>query len=414
MFVNKFAKCFALAFLSVSIFSCSSDDAPKEETPTVNNTKYVASYWLADYTQYILDFNSTDQLMTGEISAKGVGIEQNGSCFPVENTFFALSTDDEGSVSFHLNNAGKLTSGGKLAFESSYAVGYTDDKRMINIGATWDGSSSDYELMIYNPKTVSVDGRKFNDFSVNPANKKVLYWPTGAAVSGDKLFVPVYTKDVTDGTNKVLSSDATVRIYKYPSLDYVTTIKDTRTTAIGMYYTNTGIVQTESGDVYTFSSNARAGGYPVTAATSGVLRIKKGDAKFDPGYFFDLEASILKGKVLAAYPLGGEKVFISYIPNDVDKVSSVYSFLNPNPIFKSAILDLSAKTILAVTGLPDHGGDEFFGLGSLFVENGKAYKSFVTGEQARVYQIDIATGTAKAGALIKEGLYLPSIGKLTY
>ena len=71
---------------------------------------------------------------------------------------------------------------------------------MINIGATWDGSSSDYELMIYNPKTVSVDGRKFNDFSVNPANKKVLYWPTGAAVSGDKLFVKidgssiVYTK----------------------------------------------------------------------------------------------------------------------------------------------------------------------------------------------------------------------------
>lgn len=413
MFVNKFAKCFALAFLSVSLFSCSSDDSSSDE-PTVNGTKYVASYWLADYTQYILDFNSTDQLMTGEISAKGVGIEQEGSCFPINNTFFALSTGDEGSVSFALSSAGKLTPGGKLAFESSYAVGYTDDKKMINIGATWDGSSSDYELMIYNPATVSIDGRKFNDFSVNPENKKILYWPTGAAVSGDKLFVPVYTKDVSDGTNKVLSSDATIRVYKYPSLEYVTTIKDTRTTAIGMYYTNTGIVQTESGDIYTFSSNARAGGYPVKAVPSGVLRIKKGDAKFDPGYFFDLESSTLKGKVLAAYPLGGEKVFISYIPGDVDAVNAVYSFLNTKTIFKSAILDLGAKTILSVTGLPDHGGDEFFGLGSMFVENGKAYKSFVTGDQARVYQIDIATGTAKAGALIKEGLYLPSIGKLTF
>ncbi|WP_337968394.1 DUF4374 domain-containing protein [uncultured Flavobacterium sp.] len=414
MFVNKFAKCFALAFLSLTIFSCSSDDAPKDDTPAVNGTKYVASYWLADYTQYILDFTSTDQLMTGEISAKGVGIEQDGSCFPANNTFFALSTNDEGSVSFHLNTTGKLVAGDKLAFESSYAVGYTDDKKMINIGATWDGSSSDYELMIYNPTTVSIDGRKFNDFTVSPENKKVLYWPTGAAVSGDKLFVPVYIKDVSDGTNKVLSSDAIVRVYKYPSLEYVTTIKDTRTTAIGMYYTNTGIVQTESGDIYTFSSNARAGGYPVKTVTSGVLRIKKGDAKFDPGYFFDLEASTLKGKVLAAYPLGGEKVFISYIPNDVDAVNAVYSFLNTKTIFKSAILDLSAKTIVAVTGLPDHGGDEFFGLSSMFVENGKAYKSFVTGDQARVYQIDIATGTAKAGALIKEGLYLPAIGKLTY
>ncbi|MBS7252818.1 DUF4374 domain-containing protein [Flavobacterium branchiicola] len=414
MFVNKFAKCFALASLSLSIFSCSSDsDSPSTE-PTVNGTKYVASYWLDDYTQYILDFTSTDQLMTGEISAKGVGIEQGGSCFPIDNTFFALSTDDEGAASFSLNSAGKLVQGGKLAFESSYAVGYTDDKKLINIGATWDGSSSDYELMIYNPATVSIQARKFNDFAVSADNKKVLYWPTGAAVSGDKLFVPVYTKDVTDGTNKVLSSDATVRVYKYPSLEYVTTIKDTRTTAIGIYYTNTGIVQTESGDIYTFSSNARAGGYPVTAATSGVLRIKKGDAKFDPGYFFDIEASTLKGKVLAAYPLGGEKVFISYIQNDVDAANSVYSFLNTKTIFKSAILDLSVKTILAVTGLPDHGGDEFFGVGSLFVENGKAYKSFVTGNEARVYQIDIATGVAKAGALIKEGLYLPTIGKLTY
>jgi hypothetical protein len=155
MFVNKFSNCFSLAFLSLTIFSCSSDDAPKDETPAVNG-KYVASYWLADYTQYILDFTSTDQLMTGEISAKGVGIEQDGSCFPANNTFFALSTNDEGSVSFHLNTSGKLVAGDKLAFESSYAVGYTDDKKMINIGATWDGSSSDYELMIYNPTTVSI------------------------------------------------------------------------------------------------------------------------------------------------------------------------------------------------------------------------------------------------------------------
>ncbi|MFC0780364.1 hypothetical protein, partial [Flavobacterium sp. HJSW_4] len=226
MFVNKFAKCFALACLSLSIFSCSSDNDSTETTePTINGTKYVASYWLDDYTQYILDFNSLDQLMTGEISAKGVGIEQNGTCFPIENTFFALSTDDEGAASFKLNSSGKLVQDGKLAFESSYAVGYTDDKKLINIGATWDGSSSDYELMIYNPATVSIEGRKFNDFAVDPANKKVLHWPTGAAVSGDKLFVPVYTKDVTDGTNKVLSSDATIRVYKYPSLEYVTSIK---------------------------------------------------------------------------------------------------------------------------------------------------------------------------------------------
>ncbi|KFF18452.1 DUF4374 domain-containing protein [Flavobacterium hydatis] len=413
MFINKFQKGFAVAMLSLSIFSCSSDDsAPKDET-AFTGSKFVASYWLADYSQYILEFNSIDRLMTGEISARGVGIEQGGSCYPAYNTFFALHEGAEGAVSFSLNEAGKLKARGKVAIESAYAVGYTDDKRMINIGATWDGSSSDYELMIFNPATIAVDGRKFNDFAVTPENKKVLYWPTGAAVSGNRLFVPVYTKDVSDGSNKVLSSDATVRVYKYPSLEYVTTIKDTRTTAIGVYYTNTGIVQTGSGDIYTFSSNARAGGYPVTAASSGVLRIKKGEDKFDANYFFNIQESTLKGKVIAAYPLVGEKVFITYIPNDVDPDKSVYSFLSTQTIFKSAILDLATKTITTITGLPDHGGDEFFGLGSLLVENGKAYKSFVTGAEARVYQIDIATGETKAGALIKEGLYLPAIAKLT-
>ncbi|MCC9071905.1 DUF4374 domain-containing protein [Flavobacterium sp. F-65] len=411
--INKFQKGFALAFLSLSIFSCSSDDAaPKDET-AFTGSKYVASYWLADYTQYILDFNSIDQLMTGEISAKGVGKEQGGSCFPVENTFFALSTSDEGSVSFFLNDAGKLTAGSKLALESSYAVGYTDDKKLINIAATWDGSSSDCELMIYNPAKVSIENRKTNDFSVTPGDKDILYWPTGAAVSGDRLFVPVYMKNVKDKKNVVLSSDAVIKVYKYPSLEYINTIKDTRTAAIGIYYENTGIVQTGSGDIYTFSSNAHAGGYPPTAVSSGILRIKKGEDKFDANYFFNIQESSLDGKVLAAYPLGGEKVFISYIPNNVDSKDTYYNFLGTKAIFKSAILDLAAKTILPVTGLPDHGGDEFFGLGSMFVENGKAYKSFVVGDVARVYQIDIATGTAKAGAVIKEGLYLPAIGKLT-
>lgn len=411
MFINNFKKCFALALLSTSLFSCSSDDSSNDKPVVVNGSKYVASYWLADYTQYILDFNSIDQLMTGEISAKGVGIEQGGSCFPIENTFFALSTEDDGAVSFSLNNTGKLVAGNKLSFESSYAVGYTDDKKLINIAATWDGSSADYEIMVYNPADVSITNRKVNNFSVTPGNPELLYWPTGAAVSGDKLFVPVYIKD---NKNDIKSSEAIIKVYKYPTLEYISTIKDTRTAAIGMYYTNTGIVQTDSGDIYTFSSNAHSGGYKPTDASSGILRIKKGDDKFDPSYFFNIQESSLNGKVLAAYPLGGEKVFISYVANSTDSADTFFNFLGPKTIFKSAIIDLAAKSITPVTGLPDHGGDEFFGLGSMFVENGKAYKSFVTGTEARVYQIDIATGTAKAGALLKEGLYLPSIGKLTY
>ncbi|MGE8339676.1 MAG: hypothetical protein ACN6OI_01470 [Flavobacterium sp.] len=63
--------------------------------------------------------------------------------------------------------------------------------------------------------------------------------------------------------------------------------------------------------------------------------------------------------------------------------------------------------------MPDHAGDNYFGFGSALIESGKIYKSFVTNTEGRVYQIDIATGVAKAGALITGGVDLPAITRLT-
>jgi hypothetical protein len=204
-----------------------------------------------------------------------------------------------------------------------------------------------------------------------------------------------------------------VKVYEYPSLTYVKTITDTRTTAIGQYYTNTGMVQTESGDIYTFSSNSRTAGYTATASHSGILRIKKGQSEFDSTYFLDIEASSLKGKVVAAYPVGDEKVLINYIPADIDAAQGNWSFLNYGTFkFKCAIVDLNTKAITPVTNLPDHSGDNYYGFGSAFTENGKTYKSFVTNDEARVYQIDVNSGVAVKGALITGGVNLPAITKL--
>ncbi|MNT39946.1 hypothetical protein D3C72_1762320 [compost metagenome] len=174
------------------------------------------------------------------------------------------------------------------------------------------------------------------------------------------------------------------------------------------------MVQTESGDIYTFSSNSVLCGYTPTASHSGILRIKKGQSEFDSTYFFDFETSSLKGKVLSAYPAGGEKVLVNYIPTDIDAAQPNWGFLNYKSFnLKSAIIDLNTKAITPVTGLPDHAGDNYFGFGSALIESGKIYKSFVTNTEGRVYQIDIATGVAKAGALITGGVDLPAITRLT-
>lgn len=405
--ITRTKKLLALIIFSAVTFSCSNDDSAPVENPA--DVSYVLAFQTTDFDTYIWQFESTDVLLTGEINMVGKGIEQPASAgVPVANTFFALTGENEGSVGYYLNSDGILAKSSNVFTGDTYAYGTTDDDKLILINSPWDASSTQNELIIYDPASAKIINRVNDDFAI--ANGHFL-WPTSVNVSGNRLFVSTFERDAAW---KLYNEYAVVKVYEYPSLKYIKTITDTRTTAIGQYYTNTGMVQTESGDIYTFSSNSRTAGYTATAGHSGILRIKKGQSEFDSSYFLDIEASSLKGKVLSAYPVGDEKVLINYIPADIDSEQGNWSFLNYGTFkFKSAIINLSTKAITPVTGLPDHAGDNYYGFGSAFTENGKTYKSFVTNDEGRVYQIDVNTGVAVKGALITGGVNLPAITKLT-
>ncbi|WP_306350080.1 DUF4374 domain-containing protein [Flavobacterium sp. '19STA2R22 D10 B1'] len=416
MSINKFKNYFTAIALSAVFFSCGSDDSSRGDENSGADSKYVFSYWLADYTQYIWGFDSLDRFMTGEISMQGIGIEQKGDCIAVNNTLFACSTDDDGGASLYIDQTGKLVKGNKIAIESVYAFGTTEDNKAVLIGASWEGSSIDKEMMIYDPNTVSIIRRKMDNFAEVVGNETLYMWPTGLQTSGNKLYVTGYLLPrVGNNWGDKRTTETYIRVYDYPSLTYVKTIKDTRTTPAGIYYSNTGTIRTENGDIYTFSSNAYAGIYtPKTDAASGILRIKSGTDTFDADYFLNFEQSSVTGKVLSAYYAGGNKVVVKYIPKNIDTTENQSAFLqNTKPILKSAIVDLISKTVTPITGLPDHSGDEYFGLGSMYVENGKAYKSYLNNTESRIYQIDLSTGVAKPGALLKGGLHMPVITKLT-
>jgi len=405
--ITRTKKLLALIIFSAVTFSCSNDDSSPVENPA--DVSYVLAFQTTDFDTYIWQFESTDVLLTGEINMVGKGIEQPASAgVPVANTFFALTGENEGSVGYYLNSDGILAKSSNVFTGDTYAYGTTDDDKLILINSPWDASSTQNELIIYDPASAKIINRVNDDFAI--ANGHFL-WPTSVNVSGNRLFVSTFERDAAW---KLYNEYAVVKVYEYPSLKYIKTITDTRTTAIGQYYTNTGMVQTESGDIYTFSSNSRTAGYTATAGHSGILRIKKGQSEFDSSYFLDIEASSLKGKVLSAYPVGDEKVLINYMPADIDSEQGNWSFLNYGTFkFKSAIINLSTKAITPVTGLPDHAGDNYYGFGSAFTENGKTYKSFVTNDEGRVYQIDVNTGVAVKGALITGGVNLPAITKLT-
>lgn len=414
----KIKNLLALTLMSVTIFSCSSDDTTEPEVVTpdpqpVVVSKYVLGYQTDTWNEnYLWSFNSLNDIMTGTIDMNGKGIEQGGSYIPVANTLFALDSEAEGAAPYSLNATSQVVAGTRVLIESPFAYGETDDNKLLIIGASWGGSTSSSELIIYDPVKQLITGRKFDDFATSAGR---FDFPTGVTVVGDKVFVTVFNRDASENWD-IDQTNAYVRVYNYPSLTFVKRIADPRTTAAGMYYTNTGIIRTQSGNVYTFSSNAKAGGYstPSTTINSGILRINKGQTDFDASYFFDIQASSLGGKVLAAYPLGGEKAFVVYIPTADDTLE--WGFLRHYSFaFKSAIIDLSTKKITPVTGLPGHAGDNYFGIGSLYYEDGNAYKAFVTNDEVRIYKINIETGAATAGAKVTGGgTDISAIAKLTH
>jgi len=387
----------AIMLMSVTLFSCSSDDS--SDDGTIPGSKYVLGYQTETWnTNYMYSFDSLDELMTGTVDMTGKGIEQGGSYIPLANTMFACDNEVEGAAPYYLNAASQLIAGNRVFIESTYAYGVTDDNKLLIIGASWDGTSTDNELIVYDAEKQAITNRKFNNFSTAAGR---FDFPTGVTVSNGKIYVSVFNRDKDWNMEQ---SKAYIRIYDYPSLTFVKRIEDPRTTAVGMYYTNTGIIRTESGNVYTFSSNALSAGYefPEANKKSGILRINKGASEFDSSYFFDISASSLNGKVIAAYPLGGEKAYIVYIPTADD--TEHWGFLNHVSYkFKSAIVDLSSKKITPVTGLPGHAGDSYYGVGSLYYEDGFAYKAFVTNEEVRFYKINIETGAATAGAKVTGG-----------
>ncbi len=399
--------------VSIAFFSCKKNSNSEDDGGGKAHQKYVFSYWLSDYTQFIWSVDSLANLMKGEISMAGVGIEQSGDCIPLNNTFFAAHSGDEGAVSYGLNASGNLTSLGKVALESIYAIGQTPDNKAILIGAPWDGSSANIEINIYDPKTISITNKSLTDVSYYRADDTLYYWPTGASVSGNYLYIPSFLRK--KDWNILNTDTAYLRVYSYPDLQYVTTLKDPRTGPIGMYYTNAGIIRNEAGDIYTFSSSAYAAGYKPSGKPSGIMRIKNGQSTFDQDYFLNFETSSVHGKVISAYYAGNNKVVVKYIPVSADDESATWKFLdNTAMLFKTAIVDLETKAITSVTGIADHAGDEYFGLNSLYVEDGYAYKSYLTNTEARLYRIDLSSGAATPGALLRGGLWMPVIGKLTY
>ncbi len=398
--MNKIKTIFILAiFASTTFTSCEKES---EETLSTG-IKYVVSLRNQASSESTADYLLLiDDLMSGEITAVGQGVELVGWNYADKfgDTFFAFGYTDNECIGYKEVDS-TLKSQGKLSFDRMDMLSAINDETFLAIGAPWGGGSFNCELQLVNIENIlistSVEHPIYESFYTDSDTSYQLNaWPTFGYVENNQLFVFFYPLDgITWETPN--TDTAYCSIFSYPELTYIKTIKDSRTSPIGYYATQPCVITDEYGNHYTFSSSSLVAGFTQSTKPSGILRIKAGEEEFDEDYFFNVEDAFGYKILTAAYVSDG-KVVANVVNTENDIADNSWAaFSVTSPLLETAILDLENQTFTLVNEVPAHGGQYRT---PMLLENDKVYLSVNNGNEAYIYEVDANTATATKGALI--------------
>ncbi|MGD1839529.1 MAG: DUF4374 domain-containing protein [Thermonemataceae bacterium] len=395
---------YALAIMLLGFSACDNNDESTLPTPDPDTGEASTGITMSlkttggDETEFIV---SEEDIMSGEISAEGQGIEQTGWRFyyPVGNTLFASGySDDNQCAGYADNGEGVIEKKGEFIFENALEMfGHSEDNQTLLAMEIPRAGFANRRLHFIDVNTVSVTKivgtRIFED-----QENGVIAWPSALMVRGDKLFVPFHKLDAEGQFSTVAPNTAYVAVYSYPNVGEMPEkiIEDDRTSNIGVNGTTSGMIKTETGDVYSFSCGASMAGFaPAATKPSGILRIRAGETEFDEDYFFNVEEATEGGKLFWFDYVGEGKAIARILKDDTGTPWSAFE----RDIFnqKLVIIDLVNQTITDVANVPDHAKRYS---SPVLVEEGKVYVSIETANEAYVYQVDVANATATKGAKI--------------
>lgn len=388
-----------IALLGMTTIASCKKKKKTEEEETVPASGYVLGLKTTSAgvdAEYLV---TSEDLMSGTISASGNGIEQMGWMYyhKVGNKYLAMDYTNNICTGYKIEN-NTLSSAGSFVFDRLDVLTNTSDGNVCAISAPWGGGSYDCKFMNLNPNSMSITATQNVVFNVlyNDTMAQLNMWPTGSYIADGKLYVSYYPLHGASWDTP-RTDTAYVNVYTYPGLNFVTTMKDTRTGPIGYYGGSPAIIEDENGNHYTISTCSLAAGYTQATKPSGILKINAGDNAFNSSYFFNTEA--LGYKILTGAYVGNGKMIARVIPNSVDATTAGAwaAFGIDVPIHRIAILDLNAQTLQIVNDVPAHGGQYYT---PFHIEDGKVYISVNTGSNAWIYRVDPAAGTAQQGAVI--------------
>lgn len=384
------------AMSSLALLSCKKE-VIKEETPAIESGYLTGLRTLSGATSadYVV---TSANLMSGEIHANGIGIEQSAWTYyyQKDKKTLAMSYGDNPVCTAYEVESGVVKEKGSFSFLRLDAFAdVPNSSNVVSIGAPWGGGSFDVQIQTINTSSMSISQTVASPLyeMYDDTNARLNMWPTSAYIDNNKLFVAFYPLHGSSWNTERVDT-AYIGVYSYPGLTHLKTMKDIRTSPIGYYMVGSSIVSDESGNHYTFSSSSSAAGFTKITKPSGILKINAGQDEFDPSYFFNVEA--LGYKIMSGTYVGNNKIVARVLPvaNDTELWGA---FNAATAIHKIAVINLSSQTIEIVDEIPLHGGQYFT---PYFTENGKVYMSINNGAETYVYEIDPATAIGKKGAKV--------------
>lgn len=389
----------ALTFAAV-ITSCKKNNTNEDVAENPGNyliaVTPVAVTGVADY---LLTASSLDE---GKISIIGNGVEQDGTYryyVTSGKKFFSMlyGQGSPGAVTVYDVKNGKINKLNDFTAATVHAFAPVNNDILMlrvprNYAATGPTVANWYAV---NTESNLQTAEGTVDAVAPTENGEIAHFSWIKQV-GNKVFAPFFGIK-----NRSFETDypdyAGIAVYSYPAMQYEKTIKDTRTSFIGRYFTD-ALAVVENGDTYAFSSSvAQKGNVMTSTKPSSITRIKAGQTEFDQTYLLNFETAS-NGYVITNWIYVGQHKFVAQVEAKATKGAYVDGK-------KLAILDVENRTVALVTGFPEADQIANVTVNNYSPKDGKtAYIGVnLLDGTTWVYQVNAATKTATKGLQVMGG-----------
>ncbi|UKT66078.1 DUF4374 domain-containing protein [Pedobacter mucosus] len=357
----------------------------------------VASTGVADY---LVTASNLDQ---GAVSIIGNGVEQDGTYryyVTLGSKFFSMlyGQGNPGAVTVYDIKSGKLSKVNDFTAATVHAFApVNNDILMVKVPRAYAAAGATLANWYIVSATTNQQTAEGTLDAVQPTGNGEIAHFSWIKQVGTKVFAPYFP--IIGRTFETDHPDeAGIAVYSYPAMQYEKTIRDTRTSFIGRYFTD-ALEVVENGDAYAFSSSvAVKGGVLTSSKPSSITKIKTGTTEFDQTYLMNFEIAS-NGYVITNWLYVGQNKFVANIEAKATKGAYVVGK-------KLAVVDVVTKTVTPVTGFPDAANISSLTTTNYSPKDGRlGYVGVnLTDGTTWVYKIDASNNTATKGLKVEGGL----------